>query len=59
MSYLRYLYGRYQLWAGYCPKCESSPPDPDCYVCAGEREYGPQISEANKKTWRLLWETLR
>jgi hypothetical protein len=37
---------------GCCPACNSSPPDPKCYVCHGSYQYGPKITPEDKVVWR-------
>lgn len=39
MQFLRKLFGRYRLWMGFCPSCNSSAPKCDhCSACMNYRE---------------------
>lgn len=42
---------------GWCPLCNSSPPDPWCKVCDGSRFYGSDISETMRADWaqKYIW----
>lgn len=42
---------RMLLQYGWCPKCRSSPPDPTCTICVGNRSYGPRISLEDQGMW--------
>lgn len=62
----RYWLGRWRLRSGYCPACNSSPPQPRCLVCEGSATYGksgsqwrPAASAADEQLWRARWDLLR
>lgn len=54
-----YWRGRRRLRFGWCPRCNSSPPRPDCDVCEGTYEYGPALTPARRLLWRARWEAYR
>ena len=49
------LRGWNRLRRGYCPECNSSPPWPDCPICQGSYDYGPQISRAQRQQLHKRW----
>lgn len=54
----RYWLGRYWLRHGYCPACNSSPPEPMCTVCSGDQRYGNEADSAKRELWRWRWDAL-
>jgi len=58
ISFWRYWLGRWRLRWGFCPWCDSSPPDQDCIVCEGTYDYGPPSDDVWAQ-WRRRWEALR
>lgn len=49
---------RIMLQYGWCPRCLSSPPLPECQVCFGHRDYGRHKVEAiDLADWaeRYVW----
>lgn len=43
---------------GWCPKCNSSPPESECYVCGGDFCYGRgtnPIEESSYGLWTQRW----
>lgn len=59
MSWLAYWLGRHRLAFGFCPACNSSPPDAGCPVCFGSYAYGVDLSPADRVRWRQRWERMR
>lgn len=51
----RYWLGRYWLSGGFCPACNSSPPDQSCFVCDGSYAYGRDASATTRSLWRRRW----
>lgn len=49
--WLRHPMRRFHLFMGYCPVCNSSPPDEDCSVCLGSYSYGPFLNPEERKRW--------
>lgn len=55
--WLTYRQGKKRLRHGWCPQCNSSPPLAQCWVCKGDREYGPQFKDAvHISMWALAWD---
>jgi len=52
----RYPIRMWRLKHGFCPLCNSSPPDKSCPVCYGTYMYGNQISEYRQKKWLEYFE---
>lgn len=57
------LWGRFVYWRGiwrlrfgFCPECNSSPPDVFCWVCKGSYDYGEDLTETRKIEWRWVWD---
>ena len=57
-GWLMRFVGRRRLRYGFCPLCNSSPPNPDCPVCEGDYRYGHVLTEARRRLWRARWEAL-
>jgi hypothetical protein len=55
MKRLRYWRGLMRLRRGYCPACNSSPPDVTCPVCLGTHAYGHDLPEYVRGIWRAWW----
>lgn len=57
---LFYIYwrGRLRLAQGFCPWCNSSPPDIDCPICYGSYDYGPPSDPRRLTEWRVQWDFL-
>jgi hypothetical protein len=56
---LPWTYPAFHTWmnlrGGYCPLCDSSPPMPPCPICHGSRDYGPHISQTQRKLVQSRW----
>jgi len=52
---ISYWWGRYRLYWLTCPACNSSPPQPECFVCNGSRKYGPRLTSTRKQLWLNRW----
>ncbi len=50
---------RLLLRYGWCPACNSSPPDPTCGVCFGFGGYGRRLSVAARGAWADRYVNLR
>lgn len=51
--YILYLSGLLRLRFGFCPWCNSSPPDPACPVCLGDQKYwGKNVDENKRAVWK-------
>lgn len=50
--------GILRLRHGYCPLCNSSPPDVSCQVCLGSRVYGYEATSGRRLIWRKRFQTI-
>lgn len=50
--------GWWRLRFGFCPLCNSSPPNPRCSVCLGHRPYGRELDPAKKEVWKARWKVV-
>ncbi len=49
---MKYLLGKWRLWWGFCPACNSDAPELDtCKICKSSRDFPP--SELLKRNWWL------
>lgn len=56
IAHLRYWRGLSRLHFGFCPRCDSSPPERGCVVCGGDYDYGrPTITPEKRERWRQAW----
>lgn len=46
-----WIRGKRRIRHGYCPKCNSSPPDFECTVCRGDDRYGTNVSRTQQWLW--------
>lgn len=53
-----YWQGRYRLRHGFCPWCNSSPPEEGCEICYGSYSYGPKAGQVRRRYWRIKWDQL-
>jgi hypothetical protein len=49
--WLRHPFRMLWLAQGFCPACESSPPNPKCLVCHGNYSYGRNITPGDRELW--------
>jgi hypothetical protein len=56
-KFFRYWVGRNRLAFGFCPECNSSPPQENCWVCLGTYNYGVYITPLLKRVWTDKWMT--
>lgn len=54
-GWIRWRWGLKRLAQGFCPLCNSSPPDPKCLVCQGSYDYGYRLSAELRKDWKFWW----
>ena len=47
----------FRLMGGFCPICNSSPPDQQCFVCEGNYDYGPDLPRHVKDLWFIRFRT--
>lgn len=55
--FFRYWAGRHRLYWGFCPRCDSSPPDRACPICEGSYAYGrARLTDSRRAQWRARWD---
>lgn len=59
LSGLKRLNAKFKIRQGYCPLCDSSPPEPNCLVCDGTGDYGSRIKEGTKELWLSRWDDVQ
>lgn len=53
--WIRWRIGLHRLRFGFCPVCNSSPPDISCPVCKGSRDYGRKPDGSISWEHHCLW----
>jgi len=57
MKILRKAVGRYRMWNGWCPECNSDAPYVDiCKVCYGLHHSGKRVKIHDPK---IIWENFQ
>lgn len=55
-----WVYWRGRMWLagkyGCCPHCYSSPPNPSCFICLGNYNYGRKLNPVVKYSWLQDWD---
>lgn len=50
-----YYRGKRRIKRGYCPMCNSHPPNPVCPICEGNHNYAYNITDETKQLWTNRW----